>query len=122
MSKVILVVDDDSVNLKLAEFVLKQKYTPVLAKNGIECLNYLQDNKPDLILLDIQMPLLSGIQVLERIRSNPLTKDLSVMFLTASNDIADVAIASKMGAIDFIKKPFLPDDLSSRVDRFFDAN
>lgn len=121
MGKLILVVDDDSVNLKMAEFVLKQKYTPVLAKNGIECLNYLQDNKPDLILLDIQMPLLSGIQVLQRIRSNPLTTEIPVMFLTASNDIADVALASKMGAIDFIKKPFLPDDLSSRVDKFFDA-
>ncbi len=120
MSFRIAVVDDDVMNLRMAEFILQQAgYTIDKLESGMDCLNYLKETTPDLILLDIEMPIMNGIQVLEVIRANEDTKDIPVMFLTASADTDTVVEAGKLGVVDYVKKPFMPDELLKRVEKVF---
>lgn len=116
--KTILVVDDDEMNLKMAEYILQQEgYEVVKAMSGMSCLDYLKFNRPDLILLDVEMPIMSGIQTLEVIRGNEEYKNLPVMFLTASADTDTVAAAGRLGVLSYVKKPFMPQDLVDRVQK-----
>lgn len=116
--KTILVVDDEEMNLKMVEYILQQEgYEVVKAISGMSCLDYLKFNKPDLILLDVEMPVMSGIQTLEVIRGNEEYKNLPVMFLTASADTDTVAAAGRLGVMSYVKKPFMPQDLVDRVQK-----
>lgn len=116
--KTILVVDDDELNLKMAEYILQQQgYEVVKAMSGMSCLDYLKFSKPDLILLDVEMPVMSGIQTLEIIRGNEELKNLPVMFLTASADTDTVAAAGRLEVLSYVKKPFMPQDLVDRVQK-----
>lgn len=121
MVKSILVIDDDSMNLKMAEFILKQKkYRVLLANSGAEGLIMLRRGNIDLVLLDIEMPDMNGIETLENIRKESRFAELPVMFLTASGEPKDVLDAVMLGALDYIKKPFLPQDLLERVGKVFE--
>lgn len=112
MGKTILVVDDDPMNLKMAEFILKKDaYEVVLADSGLQCLEKIKDSSVDLVLLDIEMPQMDGIQTLEHIRSEERFANLPVIFLTASGDAGDADKAQSLGASGYLKKPFLPPDL-----------
>lgn len=114
--KTILVVDDDEMILKMAEFILKQDgYEVARATSGMSCLEQLKYIKPDLVLLDIEMPIMSGIQTLEIIKSNEEFKNIPIMFVTGSADPETVVAASKLGAVDYVIKPFMPQDLLDRV-------
>lgn len=114
--KTIFVVDDEEITLKTAEFILKQDgYDVVKCLSGMACLESLKNGQPDLILLDVEMPIMSGIQTLDVIRSNEEFKKIPVMFLTGSTDSETVAAACSLGAIDYVIKPFLPQDLLDRV-------
>jgi len=116
--KTILVVDDEEMNLKMVEYILQQEgYDVVKAISGMSCLDYLKFNKPDLILLDVEMPVMSGIQTLEVLRANEDYKSLPVMFLTASADTDTVAAAGRLGVLSYVKKPFMPQDLLDRVQK-----
>lgn len=118
MAKRILVVDDDVMNLKMAEFILKQEsYVVDKVESGMECLLYLREEHPDLILLDIEMPVMSGIKTLEVIKENEDMADIPVIFLTASADSDVVLEAGKLGAVDYVTKPFLPQELLKRVEK-----
>lgn len=115
-NQLILVVDDDAMNLRMAEFILEREgYIVCKAESGMECLNYLKDNKPDLILLDIEMPVMNGIKTLEIIKANEDLAEIPVMFLTAAADVGTVVEAGNLGVVDYIKKPFMPDELAKRV-------
>ena len=110
-NQLILVVDDDPMNLRMAEFILEREgYIVCKVESGMECLNYLKDNKPDLILLDIEMPVMSGIKTLEIIKENSELSEIPVMFLTAAADVGTVVEAKNLGIVDYIKKPFLPEE------------
>ncbi len=114
----ILIVDDDDMMLKMAEFILMQesKFNIVKANSGLQCLKTLQSGeKIDLILLDIQMPGMDGIKTMELIQKHDYWKLIPVAFLTASSDRGTVLKAGQMGAVGYIKKPFAPPDLLSRV-------
>lgn len=118
MSRRILVVDDDEMNLRMAEFILKQDgYEVHQAQSGMECLLFLKDENVDLVLLDIEMPIMSGIQTFEIIKSNEELKNIPVMFLTAAADADTVIEAVKLGANDYITKPFVPQVFLERVDK-----
>ena len=115
-NQLILVVDDDAMNLRMAEFILEREgYIVCKAESGMECLNYLKDHKPELILLDIEMPVMNGIKTLEIIKENPDLADIPVMFLTAAADVGTVVEAGNLGVVDYIKKPFMPEELIKRV-------
>ena len=115
----ILIVDDDEMMLKMAEFVLSHipEYNVIKANSGLQCLRILQGgDKIDLILLDIQMPGMDGIKVMELIQKHDYWNKIPVIFLTASSDKHTVLQAGKMGAIGYIKKPFVPEDLVQRLE------
>jgi CheY-like chemotaxis protein len=118
---VILIVDDDFMNLTMAQTILEMKIQAeyLTADSGQKCLEILQqrNGKVDLILLDIAMPGMDGIQTLTRIRQNPNWQNLFVIFLTAAADKTTIVKAAQLKVKDYVKKPFTPDDLISRVER-----
>ena len=114
----ILVVDDDDMNLKMAEFILKKEMKEnrvLLADSGLKAIDTLQRETVDLVLLDFQMPMMNGLKTLEMIRKREDLKDVAVIFLTAASDRDTVIKAGMMGVVDYIKKPFMPNDLIDRV-------
>ena len=106
MAEKILVIDDDIVNLKIAEHVLEKDYTVVCAKSGFEGIDILKSDNIDLVLLDLYMPDMSGMDVLTKIREDESISGVKVVILTSSGMKADVTEAIRLGALDFIKKPF----------------
>lgn len=117
MKNIILVVDDDKTNLTLAQKILLSQYRIAATNSGKAALKYLEHNHPDLILLDINMPEMDGFEVMEQIRGDKRTADIPIIFLTA-DDKADTEIRCfQMGAMDFVRKPFIPDVLMSRVSK-----
>ena len=115
MQKTIWVVDDDEMNLKMANFILKNDYRVILMDSGIECARTIKRDRPDLILLDVQMPLMNGIRTLQNIRNQKHHQDVPVIFLTASADAETVADAGRLHAVDYLVKPFDPEELLKRV-------
>ena len=113
----ILAVDDEENNLSLVEFALKEKYEVIPVKSGAMALKYLEKNKPDLILLDIWMPEMDGLEVYEIIKANENLVDIPVIFLTSANDAKTEETCFDMGAFDFISKPFTPSIVLRRIDR-----
>ena len=113
----VLVVDDVTMNLKLAEMILQRRLSAevLLASSGKECLDILHREKVDIILLDIAMPDMDGIETLQFIRQERFLGDIPVIFLTAASDALTVVRASEMHANDYIRKPFQADDLVDRV-------
>ena len=113
----ILVVDDTEDNLDLLEFALKRKPIKMLrATSGAACLVLAKDNKPDLILLDIQMPEMDGFETLKRLRANPETAKIPVIFLTAQKkDPESIAKGLAMGADQYLTKPIDTEELLVRT-------
>ena len=113
----VLVVDDVTMNLKLAEMILQRRLSAevLLASSGKECLDILHREKVDIILLDLAMPDMDGIETLQLIRQERFLGDIPVIFLTAASDALTVVRASEMHANDYIRKPFQADDLVDRV-------
>ncbi|MEI6695103.1 MAG: hybrid sensor histidine kinase/response regulator [Bacteroidota bacterium] len=112
----ILAVDDNHENLKIISSFLKDSgYKIALALDGESALKILEDNNIDLILLDVMMPEMDGFEVCRRVKENPLTKEIPVIFLTAKNQTEDLVEGFKVGAIDYILKPFRRDELLIRI-------
>jgi CheY-like chemotaxis protein len=111
----ILLVDDFSVNLEVLKDILK-RYHHLTAQNGEEAIALaLAEPKPDLILLDVIMPGMDGYEVCAFLKSNSKTKDIPIIFLTGKNDAESVIKGFKIGAIDYITKPFNFMELKARV-------
>lgn len=115
--KHILMVDDVATNLKCAVEVLKGDYEISTAKSGRQAFLLLKEFTPDLILLDINMPEMNGYEVMEKLKEDPGTKDIPIIFLTAETDRGSEVKGLKMGAMDFIRKPFEPEIMRSRIDK-----
>lgn len=112
----ILVVDDTADNLSLMSELLKDLYKVKVANSGEKALKYVQgDSKPDLILLDIVMPGLSGYDVIRELKSNPSTRDIPVIFLTAMSAMEDEKKGLEMGAADYVTKPISPPIVLARI-------
>lgn len=118
MRKCILVVDDDVMNLKRTKLILDKHFDSVLVKSGEEALAKLETESFDLILLDIAMPGMNGIETFKRMKEDKV--ETPVIFLTASGDEDDVVAAISLGAVNYLKKPFLPKDLLERIAKEFE--
>lgn len=116
MQKHVLIVDDNTTNLKLAENALKPHFKVTLLVSGEQALKFLTKNRPDLILLDILMPGMDGFETIQHIKSNPYTKDIPVIFLTAKAESISEMNGLSLGAADFIAKPFEPEIMLRRVE------
>jgi putative two-component system response regulator len=112
---VVLAIDDAPVNIDTVKAVLGAEYRVQAAVDGSTALKILERMRPDLILLDIVMPEIDGYQVCERIKADPLTREIPVIFLTGKSDEEDEARGLALGAVDYITKPISPAILSERV-------
>ena len=112
----VMVVDDTSQNLVLMTELLRDDYRIIVANGGERALALLgSETLPDLILLDIMMSDLDGYEVLSRIKANPLTSNIPVIFLTAKSDPADEIRGLQLGAVDYVTKPISPPIVQARV-------
>lgn len=112
----ILVVDDMAANIAILSDLLKENYKVKIANNGKRALELAHaKEKPDLILLDIEMPLMSGYDVCKELKASSGTKDIPVIFVSAKTSANDEEYGLKLGAIDYIKKPFHPAIVKIRV-------
>ena len=113
----VVVVDDDVTNLKMAGTILSRQHMRVTAlKSGRALLDYVRDNRPDLILLDVRMPEMDGFETLRRLKQETSSgQEIPVIFLTADENAESEMRGLELGAMDFIKKPFVPEVLTLRV-------
>ncbi len=119
VKKKVLVVDDEPDIVRLVEISLKLcNYDVFTAGNGKDALRMIKENPPDLVLLDVMMPEMSGYEVCQAIRSDAATKALPVVMLTAKGQKGDAEKGLEVGADDYIIKPFDPYDLGEQVSRF----
>ncbi|HUN81466.1 MAG TPA: response regulator [Phycisphaerae bacterium] len=113
----ILIVDDNAQNLELLEAYLEELRgaTILHATNGMEALQKVAADPPDLILLDIMMPRMSGFEVCQKLKSDDKTKDIPIIMVTALHELADIERGVEVGTNDFITKPVNRVDLLTRV-------
>ena len=114
--KTVLVVDDAPANIQVVNSILKDTYKVRIATNGAKALELVSvDPAPDLILLDIMMPGMDGYEVCTRLKNDPGTKDIPVIFLTGQTETEDETRGFEVGAVDYIHKPFSPAVVKARV-------
>jgi putative two-component system response regulator len=114
--KCVLIVDDSPENISIATNVLRDTYRTKVATNGFRALLLAEgDDKPDVILLDIVMPEMDGYEVCRRLKANPATESIPVIFLTTQSSVEEEMRGFDTGAIDYIHKPFSPPIMRARV-------
>ncbi|MDR1915332.1 MAG: response regulator [Synergistaceae bacterium] len=112
----VLIVDDTDLNIDILVDALGDRYDISVALDGKTALELVKKNSPDIILLDVVMPGMSGYDVCNELKSNPETSDIPVIFLTAMTDINDKARGFDLGAVDYIVKPFAVMEVQARLD------
>lgn len=116
MAKKILVVEDEKDILNLIRRVLlRENYTVICAETGEEAFQELYDKGPDLLLLDINLPDISGWEICKKIRKDPLFKNIPIIMLTIRSSTEDKVKGLNLGADDYIPKPFSPKELLARI-------
>lgn len=116
VSERILVVDDEADTLELLRTLLESEgYAIETAADGESALERVRAGRPDLILLDVMMPEMDGLEVCDRLRFDPATRDVPIIFLTAKHDAAFRSRASILDAYAYIEKPFAPDALLAEI-------
>lgn len=118
--KCILAVDDTAIVLTRISNTLRNDYEVITVNSGVRALKYLEQEKPDLILLDIRMAQKNGIETLKEIRKMKNREDIPVIMLTGVEDKDSVLESAKLGICDYILKPFYSDDLLKRIRRAFE--
>lgn len=112
----VMIVDDVTENLQTASTVLKELGTKfIFAKNGQECIQRVSENTPDIILLDIMMPIMDGFETCKCLKEDPVTQNIPIIFLSAFHANDDIINGFELGSVDYIAKPFQPKELIARV-------
>lgn len=119
--KQILAVDDTALTLSRIEDVLQDEYEVITVNSGMRAIKFLQEEKPDLILLDIRMNPMDGLETLSEIRKMNDRSDIPVIMLTGAEDKKTVIESAKLGICDYILKPFVDDELRNRIQRVFQS-
>lgn len=119
--KRLLIVDDDNMNCVMAEYALSKDYEVFAVNSGSAALYFLENEPVDLILMDIEMPEMSGKEVASKIKENPKWSKIPIIFLTADSDPKTEAECLSWGADDFITKPFVPLVMNTRVSRILEV-
>jgi len=114
--KTILACDDEPLILEIVEYVVSGlNFNLITADNGKDALRLAREEKPDLIMLDDNMPELTGFEVCKVLKKDDITKDIIVVMFTANTQASDIEKAKLYGANDFVKKPFSPKDLKLKL-------
>jgi CheY-like chemotaxis protein len=111
----VLIVDDTPDNITLLSNLLKDKYNTKVATSGATALQIVASAKIDLVLLDIMMPEMDGFEACRKLKADPHSSAIPVVFLTAKSQPEDEAMGRSVGAVDFLRKPVNPDQLFARV-------
>jgi len=111
----VLIVDDEPGNIKILSNVLAQDYALSVATNGKQALEIARVQSPDIVLLDMIMPEMDGIEVCEALKASEETKDIPVIFVTSMSDTANEERGLDAGAVDYISKPISPPIVKARV-------
>jgi two-component system sensor histidine kinase/response regulator len=111
----ILIVDDNPINIVILQNLLISKYQLITAENGQQALDKIEKDMPDLILLDIHMPVMDGFATCEKLKQTPKFADIPIMFITSEDNSNEVKCLT-LGAVDFISKPFVKEIVKARVD------
>ena len=119
--KKILVVDDTKAILKMAKFVLADKYDVYLSNSGELALEILNRKPIDIVLMDVDMPDMDGVETVEKIRQMENIKDIPVMFFTALASKETVQRCMDVGMVGYIVKPYKPEELLERLEKFFET-
>jgi two-component system alkaline phosphatase synthesis response regulator PhoP len=118
--KKILIVEDEADIAQLVKFYLeKEGFRTNVAKSGGEALKLLQSERPDLVILDLMLPEMDGIEVCKKVRSAPDTALIPILMLTAKAEESDIIVGLELGADDYVTKPFSPKALVARVKALF---
>lgn len=120
MKKKILVVDDSGAMLRNVKGWLEDKYQVILANSGAMAIKYLATNRPDLVLLDYEMPVVNGKQVLEMIKTESDFSDIPVIFLTSKNDAKTITEVMLLKPEGYLLKTTKPEDIVRNIDEFFE--
>jgi two-component system alkaline phosphatase synthesis response regulator PhoP/two-component system response regulator VicR len=122
MAKQILVVDDERHIVRLVEVNLSRAgYDVATAYDGVEALEKVEEEEPDMIVLDVMMPRMDGFEVLKRLQADPDTADIPVIMLTAKAQDADIFRGWSSGVSSYLTKPFNPRELLTFVERIFQS-
>ena len=111
----VLIVDDNATNIDLLVNTLQTDYRLGIAKSGPKALEYLGKQKPDLVLLDIMMPDMDGFEVCERMKADPDTAPIPIIFITAMTETVNKTKGFELGAVDYITKPFHAAEVKARI-------
>lgn len=112
----ILIVDDEPFNVDYLEQELEDlNYQTITAVNGKDALEKITNEKPDLVLLDIMMPIMDGFTVLEKVKANPEIRNIPIIVISANNDLQNIVKGIELGAEDYLPKPFEPTLLKARI-------
>lgn len=117
--KKVLVVDDTKAILKMVKFVLGEKYDLYMANSGKLALEILERKPIDIVLMDVDMPDMDGIETVSKIRQMENISDIPVMFFTAMSTKETVEKCAKAGMVGYIVKPYKPEELLDRLEKFF---
>lgn len=118
--RTILVVDDEYLNVHIVKAHLSSMYDITSASGGQEALVMLEESKPDLIILDLMMPMMTGFELCQRVRAKYNMDELPIVMLTAKNRVEDLVKGLNMGANDYISKPFSKEELKVRIGKQFE--
>ena len=113
---VVLIIDDTLTNLEVLSNYLKSAgFTVSIASDGINALNQAENIEPDIILLDILMPGMNGFEVCRKLKVNPKTKDIPILFMTGLTDVADKVKGFELGGVDYVTKPINKEEVVARI-------
>ena len=115
VAKILIVGDEDNIRMLLRFNLEKAGYEVLEADNGQKALELVKSNKLDLILLDLMLPVIDGLEVCKQIKAHPETAHLPIIMLTAKSDEIDKVIGLELGADDYLSKPFSPRELLARI-------
>jgi len=120
IQKLVFVVDDNNANLMVAAMALEEEYRVLTMPSAKKMFLLLEKKMPDLILLDVEMPEMTGLEAIVILKENPQWKDIPVVFLTGWSDEKLVSDALKAGALDVINKPIVPESLRDSLRKYTD--
>jgi len=121
MSKVVLLVDDDEDNRELVKFVVSRSRLDlelVIAVNGLDAIGYIKVKRPDLILMDMQMPVMDGYEAVSVIKGDPLYSSIPIVAFTAQARPEDIARTRSLGCVEHYTKPMDPEELLNTIQKY----
>ena len=112
----VMIVDDMEVNRRILERIVSEMgNVPIVAESSKVALEQLQEDVPDLFLLDISMPGISGFELCKILKSEIRTRDIPVVFISAFSGTEEIVMGFDVGGVDYISKPFVPEEVSARI-------